>query len=165
MIDQDFLNVCLRWNLRFWTEGSEDQRMRKNRARERYYWAMYEEPGPRLNIKIVFPRYGISMLKIRRSWDRLIFSMGNPMLIRRHLYRDGPRSYISFLFLFFLLCLLLCFLFFFTSLISTPIDRLLDAIWCIVSRVKYPSMKLFLNDTFLHWNLVHDLFTELGGHC
>ena len=26
------------------------------------------------------------MLKIRRSWDRLIFNMGMPILVRRHLY-------------------------------------------------------------------------------
>ena len=29
---------------------------------------------------------GIPMLKIRRSWDRLIFNMGIPILVRRHLY-------------------------------------------------------------------------------
>ena len=44
------------------------------------------ESGPRLNIKTVFPMYGIPMLKIRRSRDRLIFNMGNPILVRRHLY-------------------------------------------------------------------------------
>ena len=43
-------------------------------------------PGSRLNIKTVFPRYGIPMLKIRRSRDRLIFNMGIPILVRRHLY-------------------------------------------------------------------------------
>ena len=42
--------------------------------------------GPCLNIKTVFPRYGDSMLKIRRSRDRLIFNMGIPILVRRHLY-------------------------------------------------------------------------------
>ena len=31
-------------------------------------------------------RYGISIKKIRRSWDRLIFIMGVPILVRRHLY-------------------------------------------------------------------------------
>ena len=29
---------------------------------------------------------GIPMLKIRRSWDRLIFNMAIPMLVRRYLY-------------------------------------------------------------------------------
>ena len=29
---------------------------------------------------------GIPMLKIRRSWDRLIFNMVIPILVRRHLY-------------------------------------------------------------------------------
>ena len=43
-------------------------------------------PGPSLNIKIVFSRYGIPMLKIRRSRDRLIFNMGIHILIRPHLY-------------------------------------------------------------------------------
>ena len=32
------------------------------------------------------------MLKIRRSWDRLIFNMGMPILVRRHLYNEtAPR--------------------------------------------------------------------------
>ena len=32
------------------------------------------------------------MLKIRRSWDRLIFYMGIPVLVRRHLYIDGQST-------------------------------------------------------------------------
>ena len=43
-------------------------------------------PGPCLNIKTVFPGVGIPMLKIRRSWDRLIFNMGNPIPVRRHIF-------------------------------------------------------------------------------
>ena len=31
---------------------------------------------------------GIPVLKIRRSWDRLFFNTGIPMLVRRHLYID-----------------------------------------------------------------------------
>ena len=31
-------------------------------------------------------RYGISIIMIRRSWDRLIFIMGNPILVRRCLH-------------------------------------------------------------------------------
>ena len=46
--------------------------------------------GPRLNIKTVFPMYGIPMLKIRRSQDRLIYKIGVPLLVRRHLYVDTP---------------------------------------------------------------------------
>ena len=42
--------------------------------------------GPWRNIKTVFPGMGISMLKIRRSRDRLIFNMGISILVRRHLY-------------------------------------------------------------------------------
>ena len=35
---------------------------------------------------------GIPMLKIRRSWDCLIFNMGIPILVRRHLYIEtAPR--------------------------------------------------------------------------
>ena len=34
-------------------------------------------PGPRHNIKPSFPGMGIPMLKIRRSCDRLIFTMGS----------------------------------------------------------------------------------------
>ena len=41
-------------------------------------------PGPCLRIKTVFPGMGIPMLKIRRSWDRLIFNIGIPILVRRH---------------------------------------------------------------------------------
>ena len=49
-------------------------------------------PGPCLNIKTVFPKCGIPMLKIRRSQDRLIFNMGIPILLSRHLYiATGPR--------------------------------------------------------------------------
>ena len=44
------------------------------------------QPGPRLNIKTVFPGMGIPMLKIRWSWDHLIFNMGIPILARWHLY-------------------------------------------------------------------------------
>ena len=61
-------------------------------------------PGPRLNIKTIFPNMGISMLKIRWSQDCLIFNMGIPTLVRRHLNNEmdpwlwlnighsGPRS-------------------------------------------------------------------------
>ena len=43
-------------------------------------------PGPYLNINTVVPGMGCSMLKIKRSWDRLIFNMGIPLLARRYLY-------------------------------------------------------------------------------
>ena len=42
--------------------------------------------GSHFNFKTVFPRYGIPMLNIRRSHDRLILDMGIPILVRRHLY-------------------------------------------------------------------------------
>ena len=38
------------------------------------------QAGPCLNIKTVFPGMGISMLKIRQSWDCLIFNMIIPIL-------------------------------------------------------------------------------------
>ena len=53
---------------------------------------VYKHPRPRFNIKTIFPRHGIPMLKIRRSWGRLIFNMGIPILERWHLYIDtAPR--------------------------------------------------------------------------
>ena len=52
--------------------------------------------GPRLNIKTVFPGTGIPMLKIRRSWNRLIFNIEIPILVRRHLYTEtAPRVAIA----------------------------------------------------------------------
>ena len=42
-------------------------------------------PGTRLNRKTLLSRYGIPMLKIRRSWHSLIFNMGIPIMVR-HLY-------------------------------------------------------------------------------
>ena len=39
-----------------------------------------------LNIKSVFSGMGIPMLKIRRLQDNLIFNMGFPILVRRHLH-------------------------------------------------------------------------------
>ena len=47
-------------------------------------------PVPHLNIKMVFSGMRISMLKIRRSQDHLIFNMGIPILVRRHLYIETP---------------------------------------------------------------------------
>ena len=53
-------------------------------SQDSYAWM--RDPGPRLNIKTIFPGMGIPMLKIRRSQDRLIFKMGIPILVRRYLY-------------------------------------------------------------------------------
>ena len=55
-----------------------------------------EEPGAWFNIKTVLTRYGIPMLKIRQSGDRLIFNMGIPILVR-HLYIETttPRGLIQ----------------------------------------------------------------------
>ena len=50
-------------------------------------------PGPRLNIKTVFPGMGIPMLKKGRSWDYLIFNMKNPITARRHFYIQTPPEY------------------------------------------------------------------------
>ena len=35
---------------------------------------------------LAIPRYGISIIKIRRSWDRPILIMGIPLVVRRHPY-------------------------------------------------------------------------------
>ena len=54
---------------------------------------MWREPGPRLNIKAVFPNMAIPMLKVRGSRDRLILNMVIPILVRRHLYIEtAPRT-------------------------------------------------------------------------
>ena len=45
--------------------------------------------------KTVFPMYGIPMLMIRRSQGRLIFNMGIPILVRRHLYMEMPPLVVS----------------------------------------------------------------------
>ena len=47
--------------------------------------------GPCLNRKTDFAKYGIPMLKIRRSGERLIFNMGIPVLVRWHfILRRNP---------------------------------------------------------------------------
>ena len=46
--------------------------------------------GSRLNIKTVFPGMEFSIIKIRRSWDSLIFIMGIPIMVRRRLYIETP---------------------------------------------------------------------------
>ena len=52
-----------------------------------------KDTGPHVNIKMVFPDMGISIIKIRRSWDRLIFIMGIHILVRQHLHIEtGPWS-------------------------------------------------------------------------
>ena len=43
-------------------------------------------PGARFQYKGRFSKYEISVLKIRRSRDRLICNMGIHILVRRHLY-------------------------------------------------------------------------------
>ena len=49
-------------------------------------------PVPSLNIKMVFPSMGISIIVIRWSWDRLIFIMGIPILVRWHHYIETAPS-------------------------------------------------------------------------
>ena len=39
--------------------------------------------GPRFNMNTVIPAIEISIIKIRRSWDRLIFIIGIILLVRR----------------------------------------------------------------------------------
>ena len=50
--------------------------------------------GPRLKIKTILPGIGIPIIKVRRSFDRLIFIMGIPLLRRwRLLYQDTPLTF------------------------------------------------------------------------
>ena len=44
-----------------------------------------------------FPGMEIPMLRIRRSWDRLIFIMGIPILVRRHPILRRPLDYNNYL--------------------------------------------------------------------
>ena len=53
----------------------------------------WTDAEPCLDIKTVFPGMGIPMLKIRRSQDRLIFNMGIPILLWRHLYIEMAPSW------------------------------------------------------------------------
>ena len=47
---------------------------------------------PCFNIKTIFPGIRIHVKQIRQSWDHLIFIMGIPILVRRHLYNEmAPR--------------------------------------------------------------------------
>ena len=61
-----------------------------NRRLNYRYWLLPWKPPwkawPRLNIKMIFPGVVISIIKIRRSWDHLIFMMGIPILVKQHLY-------------------------------------------------------------------------------
>ena len=46
--------------------------------------------GLRFNIKTVYFKYGVCIIKIRRSWDRIIFIIGIHILLRRHRYIKTP---------------------------------------------------------------------------
>ena len=48
-----------------------------------------------LNIEMVFPNMGISVISIRLSHDRLIFIMRIHILVRRLLYKWPPPSYLT----------------------------------------------------------------------
>ena len=50
------------------------------------HWSKHASPGPRRNMKTAFPGMGISIIKISRSHNYLIFKIGTPILIRRRLY-------------------------------------------------------------------------------
>ena len=58
---------------------------------KRLSYRIKKTPRPCLNIKTVFSRYK-KRLTIRRSWDQLIFNMGIPILVIRHLYIETPTS-------------------------------------------------------------------------
>ena len=50
------------------------------------------DPGPHFSIKTFLPGIGFTWKKLRRSWDRLIFIMGIPTRVRRHLYIETVPS-------------------------------------------------------------------------
>ena len=45
-----------------------------------------KKSGYYFNTKTIFPCIGLSIIKIRRSWDRHIFIMGIPILASEHVY-------------------------------------------------------------------------------
>ena len=51
-----------------------------------HHWGTVSFSWARLNIKTFFPRYGDSHVKDKTVMRRLIFNMGIPILVRRHLY-------------------------------------------------------------------------------
>ena len=52
---------------------------------------IYQSPGPLFNIKMSSYQYWKSHCGDRRSYDRLISTMGFPILVRRHLFiESGP---------------------------------------------------------------------------
>ena len=53
-------------------------------------WVMFFnlQSGPQLKITTVYPGMGVSILKIKRSWDRLIFIMGIPIPVRQHVNHE-----------------------------------------------------------------------------
>ena len=53
---------------------------------------LFEETGPRFNLKTVFPGFVISI----RSWDRHIAIMGIPISVRRHLVTEKPPGILAF---------------------------------------------------------------------
>ena len=59
-----------------------------------YWWPSgVRSQGPLSIWRLSFPGMGIPMLKVRRSRDRLIFNIGIPILVRRHLYIEtAPRT-------------------------------------------------------------------------
>ena len=50
----------------------------------------YMHAGIRFKIKTVFRTFGDTLIKIRRSWIRLIFVIKIPILVRQHIYFDFP---------------------------------------------------------------------------
>ena len=54
-------------------------------------WLQYKDLGLVSIWRPPFPGMGITMLKIRRSRDRLIFGMGIPILVRWHLLLRCPK--------------------------------------------------------------------------
>ena len=55
-------------------------------------WWLKGNTGPHLNIKMVYPGMGIPIIKIRWSWDHLIFIMGIPIPGKMVFYIETPSS-------------------------------------------------------------------------
>ena len=94
-------------------------------------FGLERETGLRLSLKVVFPGMGISIIKIRRSRDRLIFIMGIPTLVRRCLYIETVPWYP--------MCGLLSMVFFISCLyVSCFVQNLTQDSWALF----YPTHSL-----------------------
>ena len=68
--------------------ATRDPTQDKDMVKLNFWFQWYKrKPGPQFNIKIT--SIGNPIVEIRRSYDRLISTMGFPILVRQHLYIES----------------------------------------------------------------------------